>query len=292
MIWGIILVVFGILFLGVNMNFLDPTVFARIFEFWPLLLVILGVHLIFKKTKIGPFVTVLLILLFGGFVYWAGYQNRSLWQRPQTAVKDQRLSTELSADTKTGSVKVNTGAIKFDISGSTEKLFEGILSSNFMEPKISAFKSGDNQKATITTEGNTPRVWWSGLKNELDLRLSNKVPLDFEVDSGASELNFDFTEINLKSFIIKSGASAIDIKLGNKADQVSGEFNVGASDIKIQIPKGIGARIKADTGITGKSFEGFTQKGDYYENAEYVTATKKIELTIKAGASNIRVNSY
>lgn len=292
MIWGLILVILGILFLGINMNFIEPELFARIFEFWPLLLVILGVHLFLKKYKLGPLVTLLLIALFGGLVVWSGYFQRPIIKR-DVAVKDNNFSQDLGQNVKNGAVKVTTGAIKFTVSGSTEKLVEGVLSSNFMSPRLTEFNSADSQKVTISTEGETPRIWWSGLKNEMTMRLSNKVPVDFEVDSGASEMDFDFSEVTLNSFLIKSGASSIDLKVGDKISaQTRGEFNVGASDIKIRIPKGIGARIKADTGITGKSFEGFTQKGDYYENAEYATAQKKLELLIKAGASNISVRSY
>ncbi|MDZ7775907.1 MAG: hypothetical protein U5L09_10100 [Bacteroidales bacterium] len=55
-------------------------------------------------------------------------------------------------------------------------------------------------------------------------------------------------------------------------------INAGASDIKLQIPSGSGARIEASTFLTGRDLKGFTKQNGYYVTDNYQSAAKIIDI--------------
>jgi hypothetical protein len=151
------------------------------------------------------------------------------------------------------------------------------------------------QSVNISTKSNKSNTWlWlEGIKNKLTLALTDKLPVELTVDSGASTLNLDLEQYILSALTVDAGASAIDIRLGEKVKNGAKiVVDAGASTIKISLPKGVGTRIKFDSGLTTKNLSGFTENGSYYENESYKTSEKKIEIELKAGVSTIDVVQF
>jgi hypothetical protein len=104
----------------------------------------------------------------------------------------------------------------------------------------------------------------------------------------------DLSEVNLTNLTISSGASTYDIRLGEKADRLASEINIGASTVNIHLPKSLGLKITYQTGASSNNFtnQGLTKSDDIYQTDNFDSAAKKIEITFKAGASSIELDRY
>jgi hypothetical protein len=130
------------------------------------------------------------------------------------------------------------------------------------------------------------------MRNTLDIKLNNQLPVDLNIDSGAASLNLDLRTVMVKNLTVDAGASSIDLKLGDLVDASMVVVKSGASSINVAIPKTVdGVRVKIDAGLSGKNVpSALKDKGDgLYETDGYAEAKKKLDLSIDAGASSIDI---
>ena len=89
------------------------------------------------------------------------------------------------------------------------------------------------------------------------------------------------------------GVRPVDLHLkGIKALGTHIDIEAGASDITVEIPKAMGCRIDASTGLSSNDFEGFTKVNNSYFSPDFEKATKKIFINISGGVSDFEVVRY
>lgn len=296
LLWGIIVIFVGVVFLLINFGYLEASVWANIWQLWPLILVGIGLSILSRSLseagKIIVNIFAILILLAALILVVSPknqFYSKIINSKQSSEVTTQVIDEDLSGTNKPLSVEVKTGASKLNINGSSEKFATGELQSNFTELEINRSSSSKEDKLEILTNVRR-RVIGFG-KNDLSLALNNQLPLSLELNTGALDGTLDLSNLNLKSLVIKSGASSYDITLGDKADLLTGEFSVGASSIALNIPKSVGLKFTSNSGLSSNNFEkqDLKRTGDTYISENYDTATKKIELTFKTGASSIEL---
>lgn len=301
--WGLILILAGLLFLGQSFNLLNNADMETIVGFWPLLLVLIGIWLIVKRYRFAWVIMLASLLLAGGFVYMAGFTTNSYFNRfnrnetgdsrQRTEVKDHEIKAIMEEGIKKVEAEVNTGAIRFNLEDGTENLLEGNLVSSFLDPDLETDIDEGVAKVKLDTVSFRRRFFFQDFRNELNLKFNPDLPLDLKASTGASEINFDFRKLILANLGIKAGASDIDVKFGEAIESgAKATFEVGVSNINIEVPKSIGVKIDSESGLTGEDFRGFTKKDGAYYSEGYDQASKKLEIVLRAGASSIRINRY
>jgi hypothetical protein len=298
--WGFVLVLFGLAYLGASFNWWGYDIPNSLWQFWPLLFVFLGLDLLTRNTSFYIPVMIIALILSSGFIYisYFGQANRPGWMMNEGEVKTRKseVSVDLPKEAKEAEVTVETGAIEFNVSGSSEKLMEGLLESTFAEADVKESMVGSKavvSLSTVNTGGG--RMWSPGmrhLKNNLNLKLNKKLPLNLIVESGASDINLDLTEQKISGLSINTGASSVNVAIGPEV--VNGaKLNVeaGASAIDFQIPSQIGVKMKVENGLTSRNFTGYTEKDGFWYSAGYDQAKTKIELNFQVGASSLRVGN-
>jgi hypothetical protein len=297
--WAILLIVLGVIFLGENFNFWGGIDWSLLSLFWPILLVLFGFYFLVKQWKEGWWLMVLAVVAAGIFVYIAAYGDNPLLKREGVTKRqkaEQRvyeIEATLEPSAQKIQAEINTGAIEFKIKNSTEKLIDGSLNSSFLEPDLKTSVEGEVAKLTLDTVSFRRRFFFHDFRNELNLALNNSLPLLLSVNSGASDLNFDLSGLKIESFNLKSGASDVDIRLGDAIENNANiSLEVGASDIEIEVPKNIGVKIVSESGLTEESFQGFTERDGAYWSESYEGAAKKINIILRAGVSSVRIIQY
>ncbi|MCX6808477.1 MAG: DUF5668 domain-containing protein [Candidatus Berkelbacteria bacterium] len=71
--WGLLVVLFGVLLLGVNLSWWNWSIFADLFAIWPLVLIVIGANLVFESRPIAVFI--LFFTLFFAVMYLANFRN-------------------------------------------------------------------------------------------------------------------------------------------------------------------------------------------------------------------------
>lgn len=285
--WGTVLIVIGLIYLGLNFGWWNAETIASLWQLWPLLIILFGLSLIVRHWALGWLIILLAFITSGVFVYYASLSITS----PE--IESSNFTEGLPSGLKKAKVEIQSRAINLNISGDSDKLAEGKAESSFIQPKIETKIIGDEAKLTIKTELNNFKNW-SKVKNKLEIKLTSQIPLDIEIDAGASSLNLDLSDIKLNLLNIKAGASSIDLKIGSKTEN-NAEIKIdsGASTLNIQIPKELGAQIKTNTPFSSRSIEGFSQTdSNTYQSENYKSTSTKINMNINAGVSTIKIMSY
>jgi hypothetical protein len=206
--WGGILILLGGLFLVDSLGILEINLWGI---FWPLLLI-----------------------LFGLWVLLGYFMRGSPVKAEESAVPLEGARQALiRLNHGAGRLVLGPGAGPMElVSGS----FGGGLSTRTRQ-------DGDNFELTMRIrEGGFPVIffpWFWGPHSYLDwnLRLTDEIPLDIRLNTGASDTRLDLTDLQVINLRVDTGASATDIKLPDGVAYTKVIVKAGAASVKLQEPR-------------------------------------------------------
>ncbi|OGD62736.1 hypothetical protein A2215_02365 [Candidatus Berkelbacteria bacterium RIFOXYA2_FULL_43_10] len=289
--WGITILLLGMVFLGVNIGLLPTGIWETLWQFWPLLLVFWGVAILFSRGEKGGWfiaiISILIITLVGTYIWW---NSDSISHNRETKI----VSEELLRGTQEAKLTVKFGAAELKMQGGSDKLVSGQIDS-YSLPDVAREEVNGKPEIVIDQLVRGPRLWGDrGKNNILDLMLSSQVSYDIVLNTGASKINLDLSDVRLGNLDIDCGASSGDITIGRKQAKSKVTIDSGASSFIIKIPKDYGIRVKNDSGLTSNNFSdvGLEKKDDYLMNSSYLTSENQVDLELRTGASSIKIELY
>lgn len=296
--WGVILVFVGLLLLLGTFDVLSVNIGA-LWRLWPLVLIAVGISIFAPKGRVAQISSIALAAITAVLIFFVttgdNFGSSNIWSpgKPGTTSNTQRETISLNSKVSLAHVTIDTGATSLNItSGTGTNLAEATLSSEQRKLEINNEERDGVQTAVIRTS-NRGFFWGAFDSTRLDVSLNRELPLDLAVDSGASDIKGDLSQVSLKSLTIDSGASNLEFTLGDKQANQSITIDGGASNMSFRIPKGVGVRVEMDAGLVSKDFEDLREVGkDTYESDGFSTAQKKITVKIDAGASRITLKRY
>jgi len=261
---------------------------------WPVLLILLGLSIISRRWR-GGWIVMIIAVLGSFFLIFAPLLGVKYFKNLKGATKVQSEGTISEAnipDATRGKVKIDAGALALDVSGRNDKMVSGSYKTNFYNFSTKSELSDSTWNYNITNQPNSGKFILGNSKNELNLNFTDRIPLDLDLNSGASKINLDLSQIIVGDLSLNSGASDITITYGDRVEDRSiTDINAGASNIEIKLPTGIGAEVTFDGGLIGKKLSGFkSEKNNKYQSENFDSAKKQIFITIKAGASSVKVS--
>jgi hypothetical protein len=295
-IWGTLLILVGILYLGINFSWWSSLEVSQIIEFWPMLLILLGLALLVRNWKAGWAIMTAAVLLIIALIIASISDKVPFRSNPfknkisQNSIRSSSFSADINNDVSEANIDIKTGAVELKLDDTSNKLIEGKLDSTFAEPQLDTKVSNSIASAILRTDRFTGR--WPD-KNNLDAKITSEIPVNLSLDAGAASLDLDLTNIKLRELDINAGASSINLLLGNQVRN-GGRITIdaGASSIEIKVPKEIGAQVKLESPLSSKTFRNFNQtQNNLYQSEGYTDKTTQIEIIINAGVSSISIAS-
>lgn len=290
--WGALIIFVGVVILGVNLGWWALANIGNLWQLWPLILIVIGVSIIFRHFRFGWIVTLVIFILALMFALaMLGPINSNVIRSNNIEIKTSDFSEDLPTNVTSADIKIKTGASDVHLGSSSAKLIEGTLKSA-QNPNLSIDIA--DQKANVVFDLSNPTRFLSWTKNSLDVRLTDKVPVLLSIDAGASSLSLDCSNLNLNGATFKTGAASLDLKLGEKIkNDATIDIDSGASSITIAVPKNLGVKVVAKSGVSSKNFNGFDKiDSNNYQTPDYQNAQNKITIMINAGASSMEINRY
>ncbi|MHB1133557.1 MAG: LiaI-LiaF-like domain-containing protein [Chloroflexota bacterium] len=304
-VWPTILIGFGLLFLAQNMGLVGGNVWWGLWQLWPLLLVAVGIDLIFNRSLWGGLIGALLVLAVGAalvlglrFTAEAPYYNLRVFDRSASAsVVTERIVEELGP-TRQATVTLNHGFGSLQL-GATAANSGLLVDAALPRPEHGqVVRSVDRQgeRATVTFRdrwnGSTPAVL-DGDEYNWNVQLSPLVATDLRVDSGASSVNLDLRDLNVRSATLNTGAGSTTV-FAPRAGQSSLNIKAGAAAIDVTVPEGTAARVTVKNGIGSTSvdqrrFPTVGSSNNTYQSPNYATAANRVDITIESGVSSVTV---
>lgn len=289
--WGLLFVLIGTLFLLENFNVVDVD-FTRLWRLWPLLIIAAGVSVLSVKGWIGTLISGVVVAGMLGLIALTALGTFDLG----TAKDIQTETVNIKQDTKpvkTVRLKVEAGAGQITMRSHPEaEAVKAHLESNITTLHHTSQVDGDVQNVSLSTDGK--RHWWVGdYRNDLTASLTEQTPVELKVDAGASKVDLDFSNVQLRSLRLDAGASSVDVKVGNKLKVVDLYFDVGMSSVTLRLPEDTGVRFEMDSGMSGKELPGLTHLGDnVHQSSDYDKATHKVVIRGDMGMSSFNLRYY
>lgn len=297
--WGVILLIIGVLLLTSNFGLIHLDV-GGWWRWWPLILIIFGFSIVFDSfhirwIAIALLVVFVILLITGNTKISKTTTSESRWfSVGNVDSTTQNFNQPYDSSIAKAKFNLKTGAGSFAIKGQTDQLFEATTVSNIGSY---GFNSDDSQKGFADITLNMPasgRSWVIGHnENTVSAKLNPNPIWDLDLNVGAATLDADLSSYKVDNLSVQSGAATQTVKLGCLIDKMQAALKTGASTTNILVPNACGVEIVAKTGLSSKDFNGFTQVDNQtFHSPNFDSVTKKIFITIEAGASAITVNRY
>lgn len=294
---GLLVILFGVLFFLRNSGLVNVDFALNWGVVWPILIIFLGLSLLSARgvwsVVLGIVVTLLVLALVLGDTFHVTTTKESRtfnWGfSTEKDAQSQDIKVAKESGANSAAVNVKMGAGTLNVAGGSSDLVSGTLRSSFMDLKTESKLTDSKQTVTLTGQG-TSRVFGRQL-NTMDLKLNNDLPLSTTIDTGAIDMNLDMSDIKLENLDLNTGASSLDLKLGDKVDTSNVSIDAGASSVSISLPKTVGVRLTVSSGLSSRSLDDFKKVSEKsYESNNYDSVTKKIDITLSLGASSLDVN--
>ncbi len=324
LVWGLILVFIGGILLLENFDVID-FYWSSIWRFWPLLLILIGVNMIFSRSDMasGPYValvTTLVVLIFIGYQGTRPPSGGHWYQKYNFNYNDDSDDEDGDADTlawtgsrfsepynglvKHAELNITGGASAFSIEDTTTQLVSASVkqgASKYVFTTESRFLDASQDSLKIVnlkmlSKNHNNKFNLNDVEgNDLRVMLNTAPEWDINVKVGAGDADFDLTRFKVSSLSFHGGAASFKAKLGEPGE--GGETRVtaetGIAEVNIKVPKTVGCRIFVKSGLSSKDFSGFTKRNDgSYVTSNFDSAAKKIIINLKGGLSEFNVSRY
>lgn len=257
--WGVVLLLLGGLMLLNAMGLRLPNGASPMSFFWPLVLI-----------------------LFGGWLIL------SVFTRPNLSA--QRDSVGLQGASE-ASLRINHGAgeLRIGSGAGADELANGVFSGGLEQ---NSRLNGSRLEVRVNPpQPSFPFFFGHWDRYDWDMRLNANIPTALTLQMGANKAEVDLHDLRLTSLKVETGASETRIRLPAQG-RLRADFNLGAAALKLTVPEGVSARIRATVGAASLSVDTsrFPRTGDVYQSPDFETAANAIEMKIDAGAAEIKVS--
>jgi Flp pilus assembly secretin CpaC len=284
----VILIVLGGIFLLNNFGILPWGVWTSVWKFWPVLLILIGLEFMLGHSLSFKTLLILLVLV---FLIPIGFAINPFTNNP-LATEKLEISEDLGSLTK-AKIIVDMPATNLEIKSTSQsaKLIEGTVSFSkaAKEPEIEKEKSFGQIVFSIKQGMGSGIPFVSSLRNDIKLNLSPQIPIELQINAGASKQKLDITELRIDYLELNSQASDLEITFGDSYSSRA-KIKSGASSLEIKIPQGVEARIKIDSKVKSASIdERFKEKDGEYKSEGFDKAFTRLDIQIEAVAGSITI---
>lgn len=290
--WGAFFILFGAL------NFIDNFYkFSNInwiSDFWPLILILIGLVFI-VPSNIMKFVLSLIAGALTALVLYA--------QLNQKIIKFDFFEDNQDEEYESGVLSIprdeNLTAAKLEIDAflgnyelSETSDYSIKIESDNQEPNFAISESEENgiKKFTIKNKffkpGKIENIYHK-------ITLDKNVNWDINISSKAGKTKLNF--LNLKTSSIKANLTASDVEIifPNNTGKCDSKLEIAASQVKIFFPRKSGVQVKASKFASSFELFGFEKKANnLYQTENFETAASKIYVDLSAVASSVEINFY
>lgn len=183
---------------------------------------------------------------------------------------------------------LNAGIGQLNVYGGANEWVEGeaTYNSDELKPKVKYKLTGKKGKVTIEQSKKDLSISkLNNIKSIWDLDLTDEIPINLEVNTGASETYLDLQGLQLNNLDIHAGVGDITVDLsGNWQESFNVDLEMGVGQSTIILPKDVGVKIKSSKGIGQSNFTGFISEGNgVYVNEAFKDADVRIIVNTELG---------
>lgn len=277
----VIMIGLGVVFLLNNLGLLSCGIWGALIRLWPILLVAAGLDLILGRRSIwGSLLALVLTFAVLGVALWLSGTGVGLGQQMRSEDIVQGLEGVERAEL---TIDPGIGALSVRADSDSTNLVEGTIDLARREELDRSYTvDGDTGVFVLRTRAEAfgPfAVGWGGQRS-WELRLSPDVPLRLEAELGLGEMTLDLTGLEVEWLDVEQGLGQARITLPEEG-RFEARIEGAIGQTIVVIPEGLAARVRLDTGITGRQIPGeYRCEEDVCTSPGYETADDHVDLEV------------
>jgi hypothetical protein len=190
-------------------------------------------------------------------------------------------------------VEINMGAGVLQIAGGAQDLLEAnfTYSQESWRPEVDYAVSGSEGVLSIKQPSVTGIVPSPELRYEWALRFNSEVPMEMKIEMGVGGGELELGDLNLSKLDVDVGVGGVELSLdGDWEANLKATISGGVGGLNITLPRDVGVRVEAESGLGGVDARDFHKEGDVYTNDAYGSSDVTLNLRIEVGVGGVELN--
>jgi hypothetical protein len=290
-----LLIGLGILFLLANLGVISFDFWRILIRFWPVLLIVAGLDLLFGRRAnwLGGVIALLLL----AFVVLAAYFTPVFRVGGSAGPVETQLIEQSARGVESANIRIDASISQLQIDAAdadSDNLIEGSVRALPGENVISDYEvENDVARFVLESAGSSgPFIWpffGSADRGQWDLRLNRDVPLRLTVSTGVGEAELTLEDLVLDDLDVNTGVGSTRVTLPDSGDFLA-DVEGGVGNLTIRVPQSLAVRIAVDAGLGGVSVRGdFVERDDVYVSPDYDDARERAEVRVRGGVGSITI---
>jgi len=303
-------VVFPLLLIGIGLLLLlwrwlpyfDP--WPVLWKYWPLLLILVGAGMFWDRAQrrndpegapvipVGSTIGTLLFLVIMAYLLWHGRAfYRHDWMNVSAGPAHEHESQIVDLKgAKAARVVVHMPSGMLSIQGGADQLMQADFFQGAAWSAPSVDYHVDNGFGTLTIDQQSGSQFVGHSDNTWNLKLSDSVPVELEIDVGAGRSDLNLAKIDLTRLQLNVGAGQANVDLtGERSKDLRAEIHGGVGEAVVRLPKSVGVVATVHGGLGSVDVHGLKEEDGEYVNAVYGKSPNTLRLTVEGGIGHIRL---
>jgi hypothetical protein len=189
-------------------------------------------------------------------------------------------------------VELKMGAGELRVEGGSPKLMDADFEYNIASWKPVITYNASSFRGELQIEQPANSRGGSNTTYKWNLRLNDKVPIDFVTHLGAGEAHMNLGAMNLRSVEVHMGVGQVEVDLrGKPTRDYNVEIHGGIGQAIVHLPSSVGIVADAKGGIGNIEVHGLENRNGRWTNAAYEHSPVTIHLDVKGGIGNITLTA-
>lgn len=283
--FAVFIILIGICILLINFDILRLSMFWGVAHLWPLLLIIAGLSILFRRVR---YFNIVLWLVFFGIVIGYSYLNMDEKSWFFGDPVEMVFQEENVAIVTKGTVDIEMRQGVLEIGTNTSEKI------SYNVPKTGVEEKTLNTSLLKPTELVIRDMDWEDVFNtfqnrKYEISLPNHGEWMFDIDGAVIDGTIDLSDLKVESFKLDYAVGDIDLFI---SDKTSGSYMIdfAIGDIMIDIPESVGVKLLVDGALNSIEVPNdFSENDSTYYSSNYDDASEIIEIRISLAIGNIEI---
>lgn len=199
----------------------------------------------------------------------------------QTVDLDSAASANIQIDFPAGELKVQNGA---------NNLMDASFRYNVRDwqPRVQYSENGTQGVLRVSQPGDDRVPLGGQLIDEWEIRLSESVPMDLVIRTGAGNSQLELGELDMNSLTVETGTGVTTVNLdGVWQHDVDVSIQGGVGELKVNLPAEMGVRVEMETALVTVNANGLIVAENGYVNKAYRVTPHTLTLNLEAGVGSV-----
>ncbi|MGE5544105.1 MAG: LiaI-LiaF-like domain-containing protein [Bacillota bacterium] len=281
------LILAGVTMFMLNLGYGSWQMVVEAGKFWPILLILLGISLLWGGRIPGWLALLLVVALAGGVVFLFLNTPGMLAESYDNEVTIRR---QQHPGLTSGSIDITFGGGQLNLGTDTSEWLAAKFGSRGASSQVE-IRDG-NLEATFKN----PRSSWNlghAFDNNWNIHLAPDLVWDVQLSAGALEGQLNLTDVPVKNIDLKLGAGDVNLTLGGNGEKTRIEADAGAAELTLRVVGDTGVSIEYDGTLsqTNLSELGYSLVNGRYVSPNYDRASSKIDVDLDMAVGEFRLEA-